>query len=69
MLANASIELRLTPPLAVANMTWSLPHSFSSSGKGSTVEMVSPSARGSRFTIGRPRACGAPSGSRQTLSR
>ncbi len=68
-LVNASMELRRTRPWAVANMTWSLPHSPSSSGSGSTVEMVSPSASGSRFTIGRPRACGAPSGSRQTLSR
>ena len=33
MLAKASIELRRTSPLAVANMTWSLPHSPSSSGK------------------------------------
>ena len=69
MLAKASIELRRTPPLAVAKTTWSLPHSASSSGSGSTVEIVSPSASGSRLTIGRPRVCGAPSGRRQTLRR
>ena len=68
-LVNASIELRRTVPFAVANMTWSLPHSASSSGSGSTVEIVSPSASGNRLTIGRPRVAAPPSGSFQTFMR
>ena len=68
-LVNASMPLRRTEPCAVANMTWSFAHSLSSSGSGRTVEIVSPSAKGSRLTIGRPRACGAPSGSRHTFLR
>jgi hypothetical protein len=61
-------SLRRTPPRAVANITLSLDQLDSSSGIGMTVLMVSPSLSGSRFTKALPRACGAPSGNRQTLS-
>ena len=37
--------LRRTVPCAVANIMWRPPHSFSSSGNGRTVEIVSPSDR------------------------
>ena len=52
---KASILFRLTPPFAVAKTTFNPPFA-SSSGRGSTVEIASPSASGSKFTIGRP-AC------------
>ena len=51
------------------DMMCSPPHSVSSSGRGSTVEIVSPVARGSRFTIGRPLVLGPPSGSFHTFIR
>src|SRR5205085_2863475 len=66
-LVKAAMLLRRTVPWAVANMMWSLPHSASSSGRGSTVEMVSPSESGSRLTIGRPLVLGPPSGSFRQL--
>ncbi len=69
MLVKAAMLLRRTVPWAVANMMCSPPHSASSSGSARTVEIVSPSARGSRLTIGRPLVLGPPSGRRQTLRR
>ena len=67
-LVKSDSWLRRTPPRAVANMTLSVAQLASSSGSGITVVMVSPSDSGSRFTKALPRACGAPSGRRQTLS-
>jgi hypothetical protein len=61
-------SLRRTPPRAVANITLSVAQLASSSGIGMKLVMVSPSESGSRFTNALPRACGAPSGRRQTLS-
>ena len=54
MLVKAAMLLRRTVPCAVANMMCRPPHSVSSWGSGSTVEMVSPSASGRRLIIGRP---------------
>ena len=68
-LVNASMLLRRTDPLAVANITCSLPQSASSSGSGRTVEIVSPCSSGSRLIIGRPRVAGPPSGRRHTFMR
>ena len=55
--------LRRTLPPEVANMTKLACASLSSSGSSMTVEIVSPSASGSRLIIALPRACGLPSGS------
>ena len=56
-------RLRRTVPAEVANMTKNSSQVSSSSGMAMVVVMVSPSCSGSRFTIGRPRACGEATGS------
>ena len=45
-----------TLPLLVANITLRESHEPSSSGRPSTLVMISPCARGRRFIIARPRA-------------
>ena len=67
-LTKSPSSLRRTPPRAVANMTLSVVQLASSSGIGMKFVIVSPSVSGSKFTNALPRACGAPSGRRHTLS-
>ena len=62
-------RLRRIVPAEVAKTSWRLSHSPSSSGSGRKAVMVSPLASGSRLTSALPRACGLPSGRRQTLRR
>src|SRR3546814_301085 len=64
MLVKSLRALRRIVPAAVANMTCRPSQLASSAGIGMTVWIHSPSSRGSRLTIGRPRDCGVPSGSR-----
>ena len=61
--------LRLTPPLAVANMTSSVSQEASSSGSGMIVVMRSvPASMARMLTSALPRALGAAIGRRQTFS-